>query len=594
MPLTEDIKSEILAYTLKNAVEHQGKPLPQVVLGKIIANHPDLRSNVAELKDLIEETARYVANLPLEIQRKELLKFSAIVSGPKPREEPKQKLVPELPNRPPNVVTRFAPNPDGPIHIGNLRAAVLSYTYARIYNGKFILRLEDTDPKIKPPMLRAYDWIKEDLKWLGLNWDEFYIQSDRLDLYYEYAFKLTEKGDAYVCECPPDLFKSFKAMGKSCPHRSRSDSVSLLQKMISGGLEEGKAVLRLKTSMENPNPALRDPPLLRIINTNVTPHPRLGSKYKVFPLYNFSAAIDDSLMGVTLVLRGKEHMTNGLIQSEIQERLGLASPLTVEFGRLNLEGYILSKSKIKSSLRSNEFQSDWPSMNDGWDDPRLGTIMSLRRRGIQPQALVQLMLEIGAKPIEATISWDNLAAYNRRIIEPEAKRFFAVIRPKTLRVRGVPSDSVIKAKIKIHPSRPELGEREIIVPVADGSIQVLISSSDAEGLPKEVRLMDLFNVVIEHSTEDGVEARFKSRDIQEAKLNKYPIIQWVPNSSFVGLEIYKADGLKLEKLIGAIERSVLTEPLGSIIQLIRIGYARIDGINSIANKTLIRMVYTHD
>jgi glutamyl-tRNA synthetase len=594
MSLTEDVKLEILAYTLKNALEHEGKPLSQAILGKIIANHPQLKANISAIKMLIDDTVKYVLTLSLEQQQREYEKYSDYILDFKPNGGEKSNVLPELPNRPPVVVTRFAPNPDGPIHIGNLRAAVLSYSYARMYKGKFILRLEDTDPKVKPPMLSAYEWIKQDLIWLGLDWDEFYIQSDRIELYYEYALKLTDKGDAYVCECSPEEFKSYRLLGKSCPHRARTDSVSLLQKMISGLVEEGKAVLRLKTSMEDPNPALRDPPLLRIVNTNITPHPRVGAKYRVFPLYNFSAAVDDSLMGITLILRGKEHLTNSIIQGKIQEKLGLIKPMSVEFGRLNLEGYILSKSKIKNSLRSHEFLSDWPTMNDGWDDPRLATIMSLRRRGIQPQALVELMLEVGPKPIDASISWDNLAAINRRIIEPIAKRFFAVLNPQKLIVKGIPNGNpFISARIKVHPSRPELGERRIELPLQDGCASIMVAQSDLEGLPKIVRLMDLFNIEIQSLSEGGAVGYYKSKDVEEAKRNRYSIIQWVPTTDSVNMVMYKAVGLNLEKHIGVIESSITHEPVGSVIQLVRIGYARIDASRE-SNNGSIRVVFTHD
>lgn len=593
MELPAEIREKIMAYTLKNALEHNGMPLPQAVLGKIIASEPQLREKIFLVKAEVDRAVRYVSTLTLEEQKKEFEKYSTYIEF-KPKTAQKQKQLPELPNPPSKVVTRFAPNPDGPIHMGNLRAAVLSHAYARMYNGIFILRFEDTDPKTKPPLLNAYEWIKEDLKWLGLDWDELYIQSDRLEIYYEYAAKLVEKDAAYVCECLPDEFKSYKLLGKACPHRSRTDSLKLLQKMVSGEIGEGKAVLRLKTSMEDPNPALRDPPLLRVIDTNKTPHPRTGTKYKAFPLYNFSAAVDDSLMGVTLVLRGKEHLTNSIIQAAIQERLGLQKPLTIEFGRLNLEGYILSKSKIKSSLRSKEFQTDWPTLYDGWDDPRLATVMSLRRRGIQPKALVELMLEVGPKPVDASISWDNLAAINRRIVEPIAKRFFVVFDPIRLVVSGLPINSgEITATVKVHPSRPELGDRKISLPVRRGEVIVVVPRSDI-AQNREVRLMDLFNIKIKELSDDGASAIYKSKDLEEARLSKYPIIQWVPEQNNVRAVMYKPEGLKLNKLEGVAEPAIKNEIVGSIVQLVRIGYARIDANQKADSEWLVRFVYTHD
>lgn len=594
MELSDETKQKIMAHTLKNAIEHGGTPSAQAVLGKILASNPQLRQNILLVKEQVERAIQQVAKLTLEEQRREFEKYSLYIE-PKPKTETKQKPLPELPSPPSKVVTRFAPNPDGPIHIGNLRAAVLSHAYARMYNGTFILRLEDTDPKVKPPLLSAYEWIQQDLKWLGLEWDQLYIQSDRFEIYYEYAEKLVEGNHAYVCECTPEEFRSYKLSGRACPHRSRKDSLDLLQKMIAGEIGEGKAVLRLKTAMDDPNPALRDPPLLRVIDTNKTPHPRTGSQYKAFPLYNFSAALDDSLMGVTLVLRGKEHLTNGIIQATIQDKLGLQKPMMMEFGRLNLEGYILSKSKIKMSLRSKEFQTDFPTMFDGWDDPRLATVMGLRRRGIQPKALVELMLEVGPKPVEASISWDNLAALNRKIVEPVAKRFFAVFDPIRLSVSGLPvTVGEIAANVKVHPSRPELGDRKIVLPVHGGQVSVMVSKADIAATSREVRLMDLFNVTIQEITESGAIATYKSREVEEAKLNKYPIIQWVPESGFVKALMYRPEGLRLEKLEGAAEAAVVNEAVGNIVQLVRIGYARIDGKTMETNDPYVRFIYTHD
>jgi glutamyl-tRNA synthetase len=296
-------RKEIEKYALQNAVFHSGKAELGPVMGKILSVHPELKKNIQALKKEIEIVLKWVNNLGIEEQRKKLEEIDPSLLEKKTK---KQEGLPELEGVEKGVVTRFAPSPTGPLSLGQfLRAVMLSYYYARKYEGKFILRIEDTDPsKIKKEYA---EWIQEDLKKCGIDWDLLVYQSDRMDIYYEHAEKLLKLGRAYVCECPAEDFKKFKLKSFECPCRSLKIEEHLKRwgKMLRGGYEEGQAAVRLKTSMSNPNPVLRDPPILRINNQE---HPMKGNKYFVWPLYNFSCAIDDHFLGVTHVFRGKEHV----------------------------------------------------------------------------------------------------------------------------------------------------------------------------------------------------------------------------------------------------------------------------------------------
>lgn len=584
--MTPGAVDELILYeALKNASEHQGRASPQAVMGKVIARNPALKSDVKSLMPKILAAVERVNGLSLQEREKELARLSPVFEGPRITIEEKHGL-PDLPGRPEVVVTRFAPNPDGPLHVGNLRAAVLSHAYAREFGGKFILRFEDTDPKVKPPILRAYEWIKRDLEWLGIRYDEVYYQSDRLGVYYEYARKLVSIGEAYVCECSQDEFKRYRARAISCPHRMRKDSQNAFERMVSGDFKEGSAVLRLLSSMTDPNPSLRDPPLLRIIDTKKHPHPRLGSSYTLFPLYNFSAAVDDALMGVTLIFRGKEHLANSHVQAMIQTKLGFKPPFSVQYGRLKLEGYILSKSKIRSALGNAGFTGSWPSSDDGWDDPRLATVMALRRRGFEPQALVSLILEVGFKPSEATISWDNLAVLNRRIVEPKAKRFFSIFDPVTVTVEGIPFTSKT-ITLPVHPSNAELGLRKLVVNAREGRAEFLLQKNDIAHATNgsTVRLMGLFN--IEFLLEgEHIRARF----VSEEPISKIPIVQWLQPQLAIPSMLYFAKGMELAVMDGIVEKNILGSHVGDVVQLVRLGYARIDS----ASEKQVRMVFAHD
>src|SRR2546425_5339623 len=299
------------------------------------------------------------------------------------------------------IVTRFAPNPDFVLHLGNLRAVFLSHDYARMYEGKFILRFEDTDPRLKKSVLEYYGQIEKDVKWLGCQWDEEYIMSDRVPIYYEYAEKALGQGIAFVCMCEPDRFKAIIESGRACPHRSRSpaENLELWHKMLGGELKEGEAVVRVKTETTHPNPAVRDWPAFRIIDPEKYPHPRVGSKYRVWPLYNFSAAVDDHLMGVTHIIRGKEHLTNAVRQTYLYKHMGWSYPEAIEYGRLKMIGFKLSKSEMVKELEEG--------LVEGFDDPRIPTIASLRRRGYSPETLRKIVHEMGARPVDATRSEEH-------------------------------------------------------------------------------------------------------------------------------------------------------------------------------------------
>src|SRR5213596_4118844 len=280
--------------------------------------------------------------------------------------QPVSKALPPLPNtdKYAMIVTRFAPNPDFVLHLGSIRAIILSHDYARMYKGRFLLRFDDTDPRLKKSALEYYDLIREDVRWLECQWDAEYIASDRVPVYYEHAEKVLKSGDAYICTCTPDDFRLNINAGRACPDRSKSPEQNLADwaKMLNGGFGEGDAVLRVKTELAHPNPAVRDWPALRIIDPEKYPHPRVGSKYRVWPLYNFSAAVDDHLIGVTHIIRGKEHLTNAVRQTFLYKHMGWSYPEAIEYGRLKMIGFKLSKSEMVKELEEG--------LVDGFDDPR--------------------------------------------------------------------------------------------------------------------------------------------------------------------------------------------------------------------------------
>ncbi|MEM2263552.1 MAG: glutamate--tRNA ligase family protein, partial [Candidatus Bathyarchaeia archaeon] len=219
METSKELEELIRKFALINAVKHDGRAQPGPVIGKVLAERPELRTKAKEIAALVEKIVSEVNSLPPNEQKR-------IVEGKWPEAFMKEKIeeekkLPPLPNasKYPKIVTRFSPNPDCVLHLGSARAIVLCHEYARMYNGKFILRFEDTDPKLKRPVLEFYDRIREDLAWLDCRPDEEYIQSDRIPIYYEYAEKLLEAGNAYVCTCQPQTFRERILAQKPCPCR---------------------------------------------------------------------------------------------------------------------------------------------------------------------------------------------------------------------------------------------------------------------------------------------------------------------------------------------------------------------------------------
>jgi glutamyl-tRNA synthetase len=566
-----ELKELIRKAALLNAVSHDGKAQAGAMTGKILGERQDLRTKVKELSSIISTIVNEVNSLSIAEQK-------AIVEKNWPetqrKEKAEEKRLSPLPNadKYPQIVTRFSPNPDCVLHLGSARAIILSHEYARMYNGKFILRFEDTDPKVKRPSLIFYDSIRQDLKWLGCKVDEEYIQSDRLPIYYDYTERLIRDGNAYVCECPPEEFKKKTLAKEPCPCRilSAAENLERWNRMLSGGYAEGQAVVRVKTELEHPNPAVRDWPALRVIDTKRYPHPRVGSKYIVWPLYNLAAGLDDHLMGVTHIIRGKEHYTNMVRQRYMYEYLGWKYPEAIHYGRLKITGTFLSKSKIIQGVKDSVYA--------GFDDPRLGTFAALRKRGITPEAIRKMIIDVGIKSNDVTLSWENLYSYNRKILDATSNRYFFVPEPVELKVLRVPK--TFHAKLPLHPDEPERGFREYTVTPKDEekAVSFWVSRRDAEAMEPEkaVRLMELFNVKIDGKTGNSVTATFSSESYEDVRKIKAPLIQWIPKGEEFPCKVVMPDA---SVTTGFAESACKKLKPDAIIQFERFGFTRINEVN---------------
>ncbi|UCE37374.1 MAG: glutamate--tRNA ligase [Thermoplasmata archaeon] len=540
----------IRKYALQNAILHDGKADEKSVLGKVISAKPELKSEIKDIMKDIKTMVTEVNGLSIDEQMKLLEKEAPELLE---RKVTKKMELSDLPNVEGKVVMRFAPGPSGPLHIGHTRAAVLNDEYVKRYGGKYIIRLEDTNPaKIEP---EAYDSIIEDLKWLGVDYHEFGLQSDRFEIYYEHAKRLLEMGKAYICICDVEDWRSAKLKMKPCPHRGLEVEAQLemWDGMLAGSFDEHEASYVVKTDLLHPNPAVRDFVGLRIVKS---PHPKTGDKYLVYPLYNFSVAIDDYLMGMTHVLRGKDHLNNTYRQEFIYDHFGWKKPIYVHYGLVQMVDTTLKTTVIKEGIKKGEFS--------GWDDVRLATLKTMARRGISAKAIRQYWIEVGIKEVDIKFSWDNLYAYNKDIVDDEANRYFFVWNPRQLIIFG---EERLEGHAPLHPDHPERGIRKIVLEGKDG-ITVFVTEDDIKKVKPEekLRLKDLCNIKIISQEQ----AEYKGDDLSILK-EGVKIIHWVGEEN-IPTKLYLPDGSVKE---GICER-ILEKDIGSVVQFERFGFIKVE------------------
>ncbi len=405
----KDLEKKARAYALKNAVAHDGSARQGAVISALF-NDGLKKSEVGKFVKNISKIVGDVNKLSTEEQKKELKGDKEIISERKVREG-----LPDLPNaKKGKVVMRFAPSASGAFHIGHAMTASISFDYVMKYGGIFYVRIEDTNPEntYKP----AYDLIKKDSKWLFDGKAKIVIQSDRMELYYRYVEKLIKAKAVYVCTCDSEKFREFVSEKKNCPCRKSDvkENMERWKKMLDtpqaytsrareplrgpeksfskistggkNGFNAGEAVLRFKSSMKDKNPAMRDFPLARI---NLTEHPRQKKKYRVWPLMNLAVTVDDIEMGMTHIIRAKEHRDNEKRQKMIYKALGKEKqfPWTSFLGRWKFTDMELSSTKFTQGIRQGKYS--------GWDDPKLPTIASLKKQGYKPETFWKFAEHVG-------------------------------------------------------------------------------------------------------------------------------------------------------------------------------------------------------
>jgi glutamyl-tRNA synthetase len=567
-----EIEKFIKIIALKNSVEHGGKAQSDVVIAKFVGLKPELRSQIKSFISGIKTVVQEVNSLSLADQKSLLEELV-----PKNEVEKKQVSTQQQHQLPPlegalqgGVVTRFPPEPNGYPHIGHAKAAIIDEEYARIYDGKLILRFDDTNPLNEK--IEYYDAIAEGLEWLGVKPDIVKNTSDDIDLLHNYGRRLIELDGAYVCVCSPNIIHDLRARGIPCECR-RDPAVALdrIGKLFDGTYRQNEAIVRFKGDMADQNTAMRDPTLFRIIEGD---HPKLGNKIRVWPTYDFAAPIEDSMDGVTHALRTKEYELRNALYFAILGRLNLRKPYLIEFSRLEFEGIPVSKRKIKPLIENGTIRS--------WDDPRLPTLAALKRRGFMPEAIRKFVLSLGLTLAETKPPFESLEAFNRKIIDPISLRLFFVKNPVELHVRGAPQKEVV---LKNHPTDANLGTRTVKVDDI-----FYISEDDAAGLKveDEFRLIELYNVKVTSIGEkNGGRLMICAETSGDEIRQSLPKMQWIAKNDIIDYKVmipkelymsddkYNPDSLEVSQ--GFAESYVSRLETNSRVQFVRFGFCRIDG-----------------
>lgn len=579
--MEHDIESDIEKVAAASAAAH-GSTTAKIVLAKLLGSRPDLRGRAAEVMPVVEAVvARINAMDP------ETLASHKPERGRRPQEHHLPPLEGAVQG---GVVTRFPPEPNGYPHVGHAKAAIISHEYAKMYGGRIILRMDDTNPAAE--RLEFYAAIKVGLDWLGIKFDHIKNTSDDMDTLHDMATRLVRDGKAYVCTCDRQTASENRRAMVPCRCRSRGMADNLSGwKDMQEKCKPGEAILRYMGDMKSSNTVMRDPVLFRVSDDR---HPILEHRYRTWPSYDLAIAVEDSLDGVTHAFRSKEYELRSELYHSIQDSLGLRKPHMAVFSRLSLKDLPVSKRLIRPLLERGHIA--------GYDDPRLPTLAGLKRRGIQPEAVRKFVLSLGFTKSDTQAPFQTLESYNRTFIDPHSIRLHMVRDPVRFTVLNLPDVSLDNRQtmgVPVGPLRsglppgmvsmpelPNTRERppdlstlphhQELVRTLDAAHDILVESADRDMLEREghMRLIGLGAVTQE------------SPDTLSYTPQSFPdihAVHWAPADSSVPIRVLVPhppfrgetfDENSLEPIRGMVEPHYTKIPDGSMVQFVRFGYAR--------------------
>ena len=354
-----------------------------------------------------------------------------------------------------HIITRFPPEPNGYLHIGHAKSICLNFGLAKEFKGTVNLRFDDTNPLKEDE--EYVNSIKEDVKWLGFDWNNLYFASDYFDEMYKRAVLLIKKGKAYVDDLSADEIRETRGTlhepGKESPYRNRSieENLDLFERMKNGEFENGQKVLRAKIDMASPNINFRDPVIYRISHSS---HHNTGDKWCIYPMYSFAHPLEDAIEGIThsictLEFEDQRPLYDWVVRECEMEKV----PRQIEFARLNLTNSVMSKRKLKLLVDEG--------ITDGWDDPRMPTISGVRRRGYTPESIRNFCAEIGVSKADSTVDSQLFDHFLREDLQPKAPLAMAVLNPLKLVITNYPEDQSEMIELENIAKNEEAGNRQV-------------------------------------------------------------------------------------------------------------------------------------
>ena len=476
---------------LTNAAGHGGRADVGAVVGRVLAEAPDLRSKAGLVSGEAARAVKRVNSLTLQEQER-VLAEKYPNSPSRGEKEGRIGLVPLPKAEKGKTAFRLPPEPSGFMTIGHAMAFTINYLYKERYDGKLWLRFEDTNPRKVSP--KYYDSFRQGIQWLGIEYDHEKNVSDDMELIYDYGRRLLVQGNAYACSCDEAKVKRLRFEGTPCEHRGNTAEANLRvwDELLAKKHKEGSYVIRCRGDMQSPNYSLRDTNLFRVIES---PHPLTGTKYSLWPTYDLANAVEDEACGITHVLRSSEFRNE--LQQLIREALKFRRLEVIQFSRFNFKGAPVSKRLLRPLVEKK--------LVSGWDDPRMPTVEGLKRRGLVPQTIREFTLQVGYTKTEHEYDWSMLMSLNRKLLDPVSKRMFFVPDPEKLEVDGAPERTVT---LPYHPQN-DLGSRAVRT-----SGEFYLSSADLRGVKQGsvFRLMDLYNVELT-SSGPRPEARYSGDEL---------------------------------------------------------------------------------
>ncbi|MEK6873600.1 MAG: glutamate--tRNA ligase [Nanoarchaeota archaeon] len=549
----KNFSNEIYAYALENAIEH-GKTMSSVVMPKLF-QHGLKKENIKDVMPEINKIVSEINSMPSGERDKLFNNYKKFL----PEKFVEEKGLKELPNVSKKMVFRLAPEPSKYNHIGHALTFLLNYLYAKKYKGKCLLRFEDTNPeKVSQEYI---DSMKEDvIDYLDIKVDSIRYVSDDMKKLYDYAEQIIKMGKAYICFCDRDKMQDLRHKGIECECRKKNVKQNMLEwkKFISGDYKEGEAILRIKGDMKSLNHVMRDSVMFRISSAQ---HYKYGTKYKAWPMYDFYNPIEDSIMGVTHILRSNEFDMRVELHDYIRNLLKLKSQTIVQYGRVNVIDAVTKGREIRDMIESGKFL--------GWDDPRLMTLRALKRRGIVKEVYYELAENLGLNKNQVNIDFDLIASISRKLLDKKANRYFFVEDPVELKIENAPN--IKEIKVKFHPEENKMKTVEL-------EKSIFVSNKDFNDFKgKNVRLMHLFNIKLDKK------AKFISIE-NDPKIRK---IHWV--SKGVKTKIMMPKGFWK---YGLAEENIEKLKKGEIIQFERFGFCKYEGKDRFNGD--YEFWYTHD